>query len=72
MTDNVTILPVASTLDLPADRVLQGALEQDLREVVILGVKADGREYFAHSKAHAGDVLWLMERFKHRLMVDAD
>lgn len=72
MTDNVTILPVIHTLDLPAERVLQGALAQGLTEVVILGVTADGSEYFAHSKAHGGDVLWLMERFKHRLMEDAD
>lgn len=72
MTDNVTVLPVMTTLDLPAERVLQGAVDAGMTEVVVLGYDAKGDEYFAHSHADAGRVLWLMERFKHRLMEDAD
>lgn len=53
-------------LDLAPDSLLQKAAGQ-LTEVVILGFDMDGREYFASSKADAGDVMYHLERAKYRL-----
>jgi hypothetical protein len=54
-------------LDLPPDRILEGAIGE-LEGVVILGYKKDGTEYFASSYADGGDVLWLLERLKLKLL----
>ncbi len=67
-TDNVVELDVVTTLNLPADRVLGKALEHGLESVVILGYDRDGNEYFSSSLADGGGVLWLLERFKLRLL----
>lgn len=55
-------------LDLPADRVLQGALDAGLKCAVVLGYDKEGEEYFASSIADGADVLWLMERLKLSLL----
>ena len=39
--------------DLPADRVLHGALDAGLKCSVVLGYDADGEEYFAHARNFA-------------------
>ena len=54
-------------LDLPPDRMLEGA-KGKLSKVVIMGFTEDGDEYFASSQADGGDVMWLMERCKKRLL----
>jgi len=54
-------------LDIDPDMVLEntkGALEG----VIIIGYDKDGQEYFASSYADGGDVLWLLERMKMRLL----
>jgi hypothetical protein len=70
--DNVVILPVVTTLDIPAERVLSAAAEAGLTEVVVVGRDKDGDEYFASSLADGGDVLWHLERAKLRLLRMAD
>ena len=56
-------------LDVPADRVLEAALEADLEGVVILGYrKEDESEYFASSIAGSPEIIWLIERLKKRLL----
>lgn len=65
---DVTVLPVVTRLDVPADRILQAALDAGLTGVVIAGYHPDGSEYFASSYADGGDALWLVERFKKRLL----
>lgn len=67
MSGNVVVLPVVTTLDLPPDRILEAALEK-LESVVIMGYDKDGNEYFASSFADGGDVLWIMERSKLKLL----
>jgi hypothetical protein len=57
----------ATSLDIPADRVLKAAIEK-LDKVVLMGYDKDGNEYFASSVADGGTVLWLMERLKITLM----
>ena len=71
--DNVIPLNNVTRLDIPVDRVLQGADDADLEHVVILGYgKETGEEYFASSYADGGDVLWLLERAKLQLLRQVD
>lgn len=39
-----------------------------LKTVVILGYEEDGSMYFASSVADGGDVLWLLEKTKQKLL----
>lgn len=64
---NIIPLNCVTSLDLPADRVLNEAIEK-LDKVVILGYDKEGEEYFASSIADGGSVLWLMERLKLQLL----
>lgn len=58
-------------LDLPADRVLEGAKGR-LDGVLVLGFDSeDGAFYAASSYADGGTVLWLMEQCKKRLLEGA-
>ncbi|MEQ1694744.1 MAG: hypothetical protein ABL901_02790 [Hyphomicrobiaceae bacterium] len=68
MSDNVIILPVRTKLDIDPQRVIRAALDAELTEVVIVGFKSDGSEYFASSLADGGDVLWHLERAKMKLL----
>lgn len=68
---NVIDLPVITRLDIEADKVLQGALGK-LDEVVVIGYTTEGGEYFASSKADGSNVIWHLERAKHRLMQITD
>ena len=58
-------------LDLPVDRVLDAAKDR-LESVVIIGYDKDGGEYFASTIADGGDVMWLLERCKLKLMRTVD
>lgn len=65
---DVVILPVITSLDCPAERILSMALQDELDKVVIMGYHKDGSEFFASSIADGGTVLWMMERSKIKLM----
>ena len=54
-------------LDLDPDMVLENS-KGTLAGLVILGYDKEGREYFASTYADGGDVLWLLERMKLRLL----
>jgi len=64
---DVVILDCITTLDLPADRILENTIGM-LDKVVILGYDKDGREYFASSIADGGEVIWLIEKMKKKLL----
>ena len=64
---NVVNLPVVTTLDIPAERVLASALEADLKQAVVIG-NTDDEFYFASTVADGGSVLWLMEKARLALM----
>lgn len=66
--DNVVVLNVITTLDVPPERILKGALHRKVKQLVILGYDEDGDEFFASSIADAGSVMWLMERMKKKLL----
>lgn len=68
MTDNVIEWTGITRLDLPAERILQGALAADLKSVVIIGWDSEDDFVFAASLADGGDVLWLLEMAKKKLL----
>lgn len=65
--DNVIFLNNETSLDIPADRVLEAAVGE-LDSAVVIGYDKDGNLYTASSLADGGDVLWLLELCKNRLM----
>lgn len=68
---NVVRFTGVTCLDLNPDMLLQEAVGQ-LESVVILGYAKDGGEYFASSKADAGEVVWHLERAKYKLLKHVD
>ena len=67
MNDNVIPLGGITRLDLPADRILESA-KGKMQGVVLLGFDDDGDLYFASSYADGGDVVWLLEMAKKKLL----
>lgn len=59
--------PGITRLDLSPDAVLEEAMGC-LEGVVVIGYTKDGDEYFSASYADGGEIVWLLERFKHQLM----
>jgi hypothetical protein len=68
MTDNVVSLGLPTTEDVAPEKVLRGALEAGLTEVVVVGYDKDGKEYIASSEANGCYILWLLELGRFRLM----
>jgi hypothetical protein len=60
-----------TSLDLDPDRVIDRAAGK-LKSVIIIGYDHDGDEFFASSVADGGEVLWLLERTKLKLLRVAD
>lgn len=67
MDDKVVTLDLITRLDIPVERVIQG-IPENMQSLVICGYDVDGEFYFASNKADGGDVLWLLELAKKRLM----
>lgn len=65
---NVSVLPVATSHDLPVARILQGAHDADLEVCVVVGYDKDGEEYFASSVADGAEVNWCLDRAKLKLL----
>lgn len=65
---NVVVLPVMTSIDIEAERVLEGAINAKLQSCFVAGYDENGDTYFASSLADGGDVLWLMEKAKAMLM----
>lgn len=59
---DIVILPVETTLDLPLDRILDGALAAELSDCLLMGYDKDGHFYMASQTTEAGKLLILMER----------
>ncbi len=66
---DITILSTLITsLDLPVERVLLAAIEEDLDEVLVIGFTNNGDFYFAANKASGADTLWLLKLAEHKLL----
>jgi len=68
MSAEIVPFPGPSRLNLPADRILSAAIDANLSEAIVIGRDKNGDEVFMSSVADGGDVLWLLERMKLRLM----
>lgn len=64
----VISLETATAVEISPDRVLQGAVNANLTEVVVIGQKPDGTVYFAMSTAEVPDVNWMLDCAKRLLM----
>ena len=69
---NVVVLDCITRLDVPAERILNCALDANMKTVVIVGRDADGDFYFASSVADGGTVLWELELAKKKLLAVED
>jgi hypothetical protein len=58
-----------TVLDIPAEKVLHGALSAELDAVVVIGFK-DDILYFARSYGYSPDTLWALELAKQTLMTE--
>ncbi len=56
--------PGATRLDIPVDKVLEGAVDADLKGVVIIGEDQDGELFLASSMQDASKMIWLIELAK--------
>lgn len=61
-----------TTDDIAADKVLNAALEHGLQGAIVIGYDHNNELYAATSYGSGGLNLWLLERFKERLMVETD
>lgn len=68
MSDNVVRFTGLTSLDLPAEQVLEEASNAKLQDVVIIAWDKDGDFFFASTAGKSGDVLLLLETAKHELM----
>jgi hypothetical protein len=67
MADNVIPLGCVTRLNIPADRVLEAAMGQ-LDRVVLIGWDKDEKEYIVSSIADGAEVMWLLKRTEKLLM----
>lgn len=65
---NVVILDVLTKLDIPADRVIKSALEIGYESIAMVGYDKDGDILFSSNLASAEKILWMLEKFRDRLM----
>ena len=61
-----------TTLDIPCDRVLQGAQEAKLKTVLVIGWDENDQMYSACSTGDNRETLWLLKRFETGLLKIAD
>ncbi|MGZ5029002.1 MAG: hypothetical protein ACXWAT_00875 [Methylobacter sp.] len=54
-------------LPIEPDKVLHGAVGE-LDKVLVIGLHKDGSAYYASSTSDGGDLLWMIEQLKTKLM----
>jgi hypothetical protein len=68
--DNVIQLSVPTTLDIPPERVLEGALKADLNMVLVLGWTEAGEMYASCSSGNIPEIVFLLEKMKMEVLRD--
>lgn len=68
MSAEVIILPVDTTLDLPAERILDGARDGGVTDILLVGYDPDGEFYMASQSVDIGKLLILLERARAMLL----
>jgi hypothetical protein len=66
--DNLVYLDTETSLPIPVNRVLDGAHQANMTEVVVIGWDENGDLYMSTSESDGGNVLWLLEVAKNRLL----
>jgi hypothetical protein len=61
---DVVELHTETTLDIPVEGVLNGALDAGLEHVVVVGRNEDGSLYAASSIGSSAETVWLLEAAK--------
>jgi hypothetical protein len=61
-------LPCVTKLDMPVDRILDGAEKGKLKQAVVIGWGEDDDFYFASSMADGPEVLWLLQIAQRKLL----
>lgn len=70
---DVVILDVETTLPIPPERVLQGAIENNIEDVVVIGWnKKTKKLYLASSMAKPAEILLYLELGKSFIMRQVD
>lgn len=67
MSAEIIRLNCLTTLDIPANAVLEHAINK-LDHVILAGWDTNGELYCASSLADGGEVLWLLEKMKQRVL----
>lgn len=69
---NVTMLADHADISLSTEQVLERAASANLAGVIVLGVTDDGAMFVETSIDDGPDALWLLEKYKHRILTFAD
>ena len=67
MSAEIFIFDGITKLDLPPDRILDGA-KGKLQGVIVIGFDQEGEFYAASSYADGGNAIWLLEVCKKRIL----
>lgn len=68
MTAEIVSFPGGTMADVPVENVLNGAVNADLKEAIVIGRDQDGEPFYASSLGDAGHILLEIEKFKKVLM----
>jgi hypothetical protein len=68
MTDNVLYLADVSQTELTVEQVIDRTRDAGLADLMVIGIKPDGRTYFETTTGDGPTCIWHMERIKHLIM----
>lgn len=71
MNDNVCMFTGETYLDIPSDRILKSAIDENIENVIVLGRDPEGRLYFAASSGDVAEILLMLEVAKRDLLDEA-
>lgn len=70
--ENVLFFPGQTKEGFSPEMVLRGALKADLAQVVVIGWDQDENLFFSGSTQDGPDILWLLEKARMALFVNAE
>lgn len=72
MSDDVTILQTVTSLQLPVSRVITGALEAKVEDLVLIGIDENGEFYMATNTPSVADALLYLRKAEHKILESVD
>lgn len=66
--DNVVALDVVTLNDLKADDVLEAAKKENLRHVIVIGIREDDTTYYASSTSDIAEMNLQVDIFKRQII----